>query len=112
MLRIRQQQIAAFREESLGEFVREMVVHLRRVLPARVVHLDDEPLARSLRRRLDHALAYGITDRLDALRYLEASYALGWSDDGPDAEARAVLAREGLRAEQKVDLIELRASVP
>jgi hypothetical protein len=110
MFQISAKQLAAFQEENLGEFEREMVVQLRRVLPARVAHFDDAALARSLRRRLDQALAYGITDRLDVLRYLESSYALGWTEEGPDQEARAVLAREELRAEEKVDIIESRAA--
>jgi hypothetical protein len=110
MFRIHAPQIAAFQEDILRAFVGEMVVRLRRVLPSRVAHLDDDALARGVRRRLDQALAQGITDRLDALRYLESSYALGWTDEGPDDEARAVLAREGLGAEEKVDLIELRAA--
>jgi hypothetical protein len=110
VFRIREKQIAAFKEEILRSFVRDMAVLLRRERPAQVAHLDDEALARSLRARLDQAIARGVTDRHDARRYLLASYALGWTDEGPDEEARAVLAREGLPPEEKVDIIERRAA--
>jgi hypothetical protein len=110
MFRISAPQIAAFQEENLRDFAREMVIHLRRVLPGRVADLDDDALTRSLRRRLDRALSYGITDRFDALRYLECSYVLGWTDDGPDEEARAILSREGIQAAEKVSLLEQRTA--
>ncbi|WCQ97777.1 hypothetical protein NQZ70_10575 [Sorangium sp. Soce836] len=85
-----------------------MAQHLRDVLPEAVARFDDEALIDSLRTRLGQALSYGITDRFDALRYLECSYALGWVDNGPDDEAHAVLAQNALSAEDKVDIIEKR----
>lgn len=110
MFRIRAHQIEAFQEENLREFAREMVIHLRRVLPGKVAYLDDDALLLALRRRLDPALAHGITDRFDALRYLECSYVLGWTDEGPDEEARAVLSLPWVAAGEKVDLIEQRTA--
>jgi hypothetical protein len=108
MLRIRKEQIAAFADANLESFTRHMARHLRRVLPVAVAKLDDGALLDSLRRRLTQALSHGITDRFDALRYLESSYVLGWTDDGPDDEARAVLAQGELSVEEKVELIQQR----
>lgn len=110
MFRIHTKQLAAFEEANLRAFTLEMVTHIRRVLPDAVAGLDDEALEGALRRRLLKAFSYGITERLDALRYLECSYVLGWSDDEPDAEARAVLGRRELTAEQKMDVIEQRTA--
>ena len=112
MLRINKRQLAAFEEAALETFVLETARHIRRVLPEKVAHLDCRALVSSLRARLDQALAYGISDRFDALRYLECSYVLGWTDQGPDSEACAVLARSELTAEERVDLIERRIRIP
>jgi hypothetical protein len=108
MLKINQAQIAAFEAVLVKSFVVQQAKHLRRVLSAQVASFDDSALARSLRVRLGHALAYGVTDRYDVLRYLECSYLLGWPDDGPDAEAHVVLNRRDLSARKRMDLIEQR----
>ena len=110
MLKIGQKQVAAIEEANLRAFAVDAARHLRRVIPDRLAGLDDGALRASLRRRLSQAISFGITDRFDALRYLESSYVLGWSDEGPDEEARAVLTRRGLRAAAKVDLIEQRTA--
>ncbi len=110
MFKIRKQQIAAFKEANLRAFTLEMARHVRRVLPERVAQLDDHALVDSLRQRLTQALSYGITTRFDAMRYLECSYVLGWTDQGPDDEGRIILARDGLNAEEKMDLIEQRTA--
>lgn len=110
MLRIQQQQFTAFEEASVRSFVRRMTRHLRHVLPEAIAHLDDAALRESTQRRVAQALSYGITDRLDLLRYLESSHVLGWTDEGPDGEARAALARTELGARERVDLIEQRTA--
>jgi hypothetical protein len=108
MFRLTKEQFSVFENAALGSFILQSARHFRRVLPERVAQLDDDALVTSLRKRLTQALAYGITDRLDVLRYLECSYLLGWTDDGPDADACALLARTDLQAEEKVDIIERR----
>lgn len=109
MLQIRTQQLAAFRSVYLTAFVDEMADHMRRVLPDKVRELDKtDTLVASLDRRIRAALALAITDRFDLLRYLECSYVLDWNDDGPDDAARAVLSRDGLGLEAKLDLLEQR----
>jgi hypothetical protein len=110
MLKIRKRQIEAFEEASVEAFALEMADHLRSVLPDAVAGLRDDALADSVRRRLDQALSYGITDRMDARRYLECSFVLGWSDHGPDEEALAALSQEGLNVEEKLDVIEQRTA--
>lgn len=108
MLKIGREQVTAFEDVAVASFAEEMARHVRDVLPEAVASLDEDALAASMERRLTQALSYGITERADARRYLECSYVLGWTDEGPDAEAREVLSRDGPSTEEKVDIIERR----
>lgn len=108
MLQISKNQLAAFEDAALDSFILETATHVRHVMPERVAQFDDRALLHSLRKRLEQALAYGITDRFDALRYLECSYMLNWTDGGPDEAARTILVQTELKAEERMDTIERR----
>ncbi len=111
MFKFTKKQICAFEQAALNTFFLEASQHLRRVLPMFVGPLDTEQLLLSVQQRTEYALAYGVTDRLDMLRYLECSYMLQWSDQGPDSDVRALLERNDISAEKKVDLIEQRTEL-
>ncbi len=98
----------AFEEVALASFAVEMARRVRSAFPEAVASLDEDALLASMERRLAQALSHGITERADVRRYLECSYLLGWTDDGPDADARGVLSRDELTTEEKVDAIERR----
>lgn len=99
-------QLDAFREAKLRTFIHDIIPHMARNFPAKITGGDTGALVNSLRRRLDQALSFGLTERCDVLRYLECSYALDWTDEGPSERAFDVLRREALSAEQKLDVIE------
>jgi hypothetical protein len=77
MLRIRQDQMDAFREPLLEDFVDRLARHLRAMFEDDLASLDDGQLKAMLHRVIRKAGDYGVQIEFDVARYAEYSVFLG-----------------------------------
>ncbi len=87
MLVIRNQQMQAFREAALTDFVKRMAAHLRQACPEPTRKLAEPELHGRIRAGIEKAEKFGVTDENDVRRYLEYVAELG--PEFPDAPGHA-----------------------
>jgi hypothetical protein len=107
---IRQHHLRAFENALVSEFAVQMTQHLRRVLPRSVDRLEDGALRTAVVAQISRAMDYGLTDRFNAMRYIESCALSGSLDNGPDSSIDAILSGH-LGAEEKMDLVEVHLGI-
>ena len=107
MLRIRKEQMGAFRQHLRDQFVVQMVTHLREGFPDETCEMDAPALRAFINRGIDAAKDYGVVKRGDVRDYLECMLVLGPDfDRSPRTPwAGQILRDDGLDGTQKMRAI-------
>ncbi len=84
MITIRPEQMKTFSEVEIQKFVDRMITQLRASFPKQVAMIPEAQLRATIRKSIDVASTYGVTDEVDVQRYLE--YVVRY---GPDFDTNA-----------------------
>ena len=108
---IRKQQMDAFEDEMLARFMARMATHPRVTFPQELASLGlltDEDVLDLIRRGLEAAQQYGVTNEGDVERYVECMVILGPQFDSEERFpwAKEILDRQNIDGESKMDRID------
>jgi len=105
MLRIRDEQMAVLRQDSLARFKERLMAHLRQEFPQESAPLDEAALRDFVDHGIQRASAYGITAQRDVCLYVDLMILHGRDVDRDPRhpEAARVLASKTLEPRQKLD---------
>jgi hypothetical protein len=94
VLVIRKEQMVVFEQFAIGNFARRAAQHLQESLPDECTDMGSAALMQTVRAGVRRALAYGLEQELDVLRFLNLMFLL---DFNFDTDPRYAWATELLR---------------
>ena len=108
MLRIRSEQLDAFRRASRTAFIKDMLAHLRGHFPERFAEVGDEELRAKVEKAIDSLEQHDIRDRQSVARFLNVCAVHGWDvldQNGRQWMQRDFLARASIPPLERVAML-------
>lgn len=104
-MKLRETQMQVFRQQGLGQFVDQMVAHLRKAFPRQTKRRSEGDFRADIKEGIDDATRYEIFSRYDVQQFLECRVELGADFDRKHAGAREILRDRELTATEKMDAL-------
>ncbi len=102
MFQIRSEQLVAFADYAIDDFIRRMLVHLRR--QESVASISDSQLRRIVTEGIEHAARHSIYSENEVCLYIECLVALG-ADFLRIPWVESILARSGQPLNQQLQIV-------